>query len=512
MTAYLSARRFPKIHFILFLIFLVTSSGMAQKKKILKLNDAIDIALEKSFDMKTLRLQTVQATEGLIAAKGRFKTNAQLYMSTPSWEESVSQIQIQDALPVYNTTGEFMYRGILDINQPLPTDGTFTLRSRVYHRDVSTFREDLGSDIERKEMYTSLSLNFTQPLFTMNTLKTGLKRANLQYERTSRYYKRSELNNVYDVTRWFFIVYRATRNVEIQKDDVEQQQALFELASKKYNAGLIPEVGALQFEVDLAESKNELVKAEGELARAEDSFKQLIGLDLEEQVGVQTDVKFTPIYVDLDRAIELALTNRSEIRENEIDVELAKISVKQADARSEIKGELVASYDLTGISDPTLPYGSSVRRLWDSSLDDLDRRPNNRSIVFNLSVPLWDWGVNAAEVAEARAELQSRELDLIEQKKTIIREVRAVVGELKEAENRLHVLEKQEKVAQKAFDISVERFNNGDITSQDLALDRNRLVTARSSYLEAFIDFKIALADLKRKTMWDFENNKSLVN
>ena len=491
-------------------LFFFQTTTFAQKK-ILTLDQAIDIALEKSYEMKRLRLLTIQAEENLSAAKGRFKTNASMSMDVPYWRESVVEIPVENGLPVYNTTGDFQYQGTLDINQPLPTDGVFTLSSRLYHRDVSTFKS-LGDEVKRKEVYSSLGLNFSQPFFTINRLKLGLKQANLEYDRTLRIFKRSELENVYQVTQAFFQLYAATGQMEIASENVEQQQELYDLAKKKFDAGLIAEVGALQFEVDLAQSRNDLAVAEGELKRTEDYFKQLIGLDLTDDIGVEADLQFARVFVDLDRAIELALKNRSEIKEGQIDVELARLSVKETDARSEVYGELLASYDLTGISDPTLPYSSSPRSLFNSSLDDMERRPNNRSVIFRLSVPLWDWGVNAAEVARAEAGLHSAELDLVEQKKTITREVRAAVDRLQQAENRYEVLKKNQDVAQKLFDISVQRFNNGDILSQDLADDRNRLTQAKFSLLQAYTDYKTALADLQRKTMWDFEKDKSLVD
>jgi outer membrane protein len=496
---------------IILFIFSFVKVNFAQSKKLLTLNDAIEIALEKSYQMKSLRLAMVSAKEDLDAAKGRFKTNANMRFDIPSWSESVSEIPVQDALPVFNTTGRLRYQGILDINQPLPTDGNFTLRSQIYHRDVSTFREDLDEDIKRKEVYNSISLRFSQPLFTINRLKLGLKNADLNFERTSKRFRRSELDIVYFVTQSFFNLYRATRQAQISSDEVKQQEELFELATKKFGAGLIPEVEALQMEVDLAESKNNLVEAEAALERVENYFKQLIGLNISDQVGVETNLEITKLEVSLDKATAYALNNRSEIRESEIDVELAKISVKEADGRSEIRGDIEAFYDITGISDPYLPYGSSPKELFDSSIDDMDRRPNNRGVLFSLSVPLWDWGVNSSEVASARANLNVIELALTEQKKTIVRETRDVIGRLKEAQNRLDVLKKNQEVAQRAFDISVERFNNGDITSQELALDRNRLTQAKFLFLNAYIDYKISVADLKRKTMWDFEKNESLV-
>ena len=126
-------------------------------------------------------------------------------------------------------------------------------------------------------------------------------------------------------------------------------------------------------------------------------------------------------------------------------------------------------------------------------------------------MPLWDWGVNRNEVAEAQASLDESALTLEEEKKTVMREVRSVISQVKEAESRLEVLKRSEEIAQKSYDISLARFRNGDITSQELALDRDRLTTAKTNYLDAYTKYQLAVADLKRKTLWDFENKMSLV-
>ena len=488
------------------------AASFAADKKVLTLEQSINIALEKSYEIKSLRLSLAQAEHNLVAARGRFKTNADLSLQTPTWNETVSEIAVPGALPVFNTTGFTRFQGTLDITQPLPTDGAITLRGQSYHRDVSTYLQERDEDVSRSEIYNSISLRFDQPLFAINQLKLGLKNANLSYERTFQRYRRSELDIVYNVTRAFFDLYQATRRHEITRDNVLQQQELFELASKKYAAGLIPEVEALQMEVDLAESRDALLSAEGQLQRSEDTFKQLIGLHLSDAVTVRTDFAIEKVGVDLDRAIDLAMKYRTELREGQIAIELARINVKEADARSEMRGDINAFYDITGVSDSNLPYRSPWDQLWNSSLNDMDRRPHNRGVTFTLSVPLWDWGVNKAEVQSARSALSTSELSLEEEKKTIQREVRDVVMRLREAENRIEVLKRNQEVAQRAFDISLERFNNGDITSQDLALDRNRLTTAKTSYLSAYVDFKLAVADLQRKTMWDFVADRSLLD
>jgi outer membrane protein TolC len=94
---------------------------------------------------------------------------------------------------------------------------------------------------------------------------------------------------------------------------------------------------------------------------------------------------------------------------------------------------------------------------------------------------------------------------------TIAREIKDVVARVLTAQSRLQVLEKSQKLAERSYEISLARFDNGDITSQELALDRDRLTRARSTYLEAYIDYQTAVADLKRKTLYDFEKDRSLV-
>ncbi len=63
------------------------------------------------------------------------------------------------------------------------------------------------------------------------------------------------------------------------------------------------------------------------------------------------------------------------------------------------------------------------------------------------------------------------------------------------------------KVAEKSFSITLQRYSDGDIDSQTLALERNRMNTAYTSHLNAYINYQLSLADLMRKTFYDFQNH-----
>lgn len=499
------------IPFVLYLCCLTAGLLRAEdQKRVLTLEEAITIALDRSFQRQSLGLRLASAVHGVRAAKGRFRTNAELLLQTPSFSEFVSEDIDPDGLPVFNTRGTTRYQGTLNINQPLPTDGLITLSTDLYHRNVSSFLVLTDEEIDRNEFYTSVSLQFQQPLFTFNRLKAGFERANLNYERAQKQFKRSELDLLFEVTQGFYALYRATRQVSIAEAELEQQRASYDLARKKYEAGLIPEVEALQMEVDYAQSRNDLLAARGNLKRQEDAFKQLIGLDLSEQIRVNTQFDYQPVDIDETFAIQQALQQRTEIREAEIEKRLAEIEVREVDSRSDFRLDLRAFLDITGVSDPNLT-DAPLRELVESSFDDIRERPKNKGVTLNVTVPLWDWGVNRHEVARAQASLDEAVLALREEKKTVEREVRAVISRVREAWDRLEVLKRSEEIARRSYDISLARFDNGEITSQELALDRDRLTAARTAFLDAYIAYKVALADLQRKAFWDFENNRSLV-
>ena len=480
---------------------------LVSAQRILTLQDAIDLALEKSYDMKSLLLTMVQSEQGLVAARNSFKTNVRMTLDSPNWSESVSAVRVPDALPVYNSMGSLTYRGTMNVTQPLPTNGTITLSSQFTGTKEATYLGDTRNKLRRSDFLSSLSIRLAQPLFTINRIQLDLKNAELNYENSVRSKTRRQLDIIYNVSQSFYDLYREMRNFEMATEDVDQQAKTTDVAKKKFDAGLIAEVQYLQMEVDLAEARDRLVSAQASLKRQNDAFKQLIGLESKDEVSVKSGFDYTHFDIDMDKAIQEGLKNRSELRENEISIEQLKITVKETAAQNAIHGDLSAFYNFTGVSDSDLPYDTSSYDLFHSSWEDLQRRPRNRGIIFTLTVPIWDWGVNDARVNSAKARLKDSEFRLAEMKKTVERSINDVVTQVRDAENRIEISKRRQELAQKTFDISLERFNIGEITADQLALDRTRLNSAKMAYLTAYINYQLAVEDLKRNTLWDFAAN-----
>jgi outer membrane protein TolC len=90
-----------------------------------------------------------------------------------------------------------------------------------------------------------------------------------------------------------------------------------------------------------------------------------------------------------------------------------------------------------------------------------------------------------------------------------VKEIREIVRMVYEAEKRFRINQTNIDIAARNYRIYRLRFENGDITGQELSLEQTRLSQVQLDYINAYVAYQLALADLKRKTMWDFENNRS---
>ncbi len=168
------------------------------------------------------------------------------------------------------------------------------------------------------------------------------------------------------------------------------------------------------------------------------------------------------------------------------------------------------NYNFIGVNknDLSIPIQTSLNNTWRNMMS----RPGSFGVGLTVNIPIIDWGENRARVHSAQAILSQNQYQRDAEIVTIERDIRTTVDRLKSSLRRLQLLEKNVIVAEKSFEISRQRYANGDIDSQAMALERERLNSAYISRLESYINYKLLLSDLMRKTFFDFEKNISLVS
>ncbi len=485
------------------------SSALAQDTLTLSCQDAINIALKRSYTIKSYEYDLASVKHSYDYHFALFKPRIDFELVAPSLSEQVQPTYLADGLPVYNSNGLTQVGGDLSFTYMLPTGGNLALSTQLYKENLKTVLAQKDYEtLKSKQATSSVSLSFRQPILTKNTKKENLREAEFNFELTSHVFSRQQLNIVYRVTEQFYSLYKLSREVEIDTEKLANSEEAYRIAQLMFKAGRIPEGDLLIAEVNNSSNKANLLESKGELAEEQEAFKHFIGLDREEDIAIITDLEYDSYPIDENIAIEKALGNRNEIQEKELEIALQEISVDRAKRTREISGNISAYYDLTGVS--TVGSGSTGT-LFDSSFDNFIDRPPNRGISLTFSYPVFDWGRGAAQVEKATVDLKKKQLQRQNLTKEIELEVKTVCRRVADAINRLTINEKNHEIAQKSYDISKMRFENGDISSQELGQQQESLAENQLRYLDSFIAYQLATADLKRLTLWDFRNNRSYV-
>lgn len=480
----------------------------SQDTLFLTCSSAIEIALGESYSTRSFEIDKQAMQYYFSYYKAMFKPRLDLNLYAPSWLETVTEIEQANGLPVYNSTGSLQVGGDLRFTYVLPTGGNLYLSTNPFRQNYSTVLASDNSTLKNDLFNSQFTLNFTQPIFTKNKLRENLREAEYRYQKSEHYYTRAQMDIVYDVTAEFYALYHSKKQVEIALEKLTNSDESFRIARLKLGGGRMAQGDVMSAEVSVAQNKAAYLKAINEMQNEEDRFKQLIGLDLDRTIGIVTNLEYMPVLIDEQRAADEALKNRLEIKETEMDINLLKIEVDRAKRLREFQGNISAYYDLTGIS--TLGEGTTSQ-LFRSSLDNIRDRPPNRGIALTLSVPIYDWGRGYSKVKQAKLNLQSKELYKEDQEVTIRREVREIIRSVTESSEQLNIHQKNLDLARQTYKINQIRFENGDISNQDLIIEQEILATIQLDYLNAFIGYQLSINNLKRKTMWDFENNKSYV-
>ncbi len=479
------------------IIYCLSATSEDRQHRHLTLEQSIEIAKEKSLRMLKLEQTLKRAEYNLLSATNSLKTNIDLTLELPRYSDEVRTREDSSGISYYSFK-QMQYEGYLTIRQPLPTDGSIFIQNRL------TSYDDIQRDL--RSTYASTRIGLEQPLdafYGFNRINATLKRARLAYEESSKSYKRAELNLIYDVSSAYYNLLMLQKSAEIALLDLERQTDAFEISQNKYDAGLIREVDALQMEVDLAEAQSNHDIALLNQSSAVNSFKDLLGINLHDSITLKSEMNYDVVIISPELAVQYALENRLEIREQEIQIELQQLNIKQQKAAGMVKASLNAYYEKLGVDQE---FNKSLFSSAGDSYRNYSDRPSNYGVGLSLRIPILDWGVNKARVKETESQLQQIKYTKLEVERGIETEVTTLVSRITSNLKRLQLLEKNVKVAEKSFDITLQRYADGDIDSQSLALERNRMNTAYTSHLNAYINYQLSLADLMRKTFYDFRN------
>ena len=482
---------------------LIFSSVFTKAQMVLTLEDAMRYAQENSPDIKQSRLSMEQNREYLNAQLAMLKSKFSLnvtpiqYSNSETYDEYYSQW--------YNSERTVSNGGLV-ISQPIKWfDGTLSLRNDFEYKSTSTETFDNITDPLNPTKTTNnysgfdnnLYLSYNQPLFTYNKTKMNLKRQELSLENSTLAYSIQMLNIERQVTQAFYSIYQKQMSVQIAEEEFKNQEISLDIIRSKVEAGLSAQEELLQGELNYATSKSNRDNAKVDLENAKDQFKRLIGVSLYEEIEITTDIQYVPVLVDLEKAIENGLSQRLELSQRQIDLNNAEFDLIETKATNEFRGDVDLSVGIMGNNE--------------NFANIYEKPTRSPQVGVTFSIPIFDWGERKARIRAAEIQVESTEIDMQSQRDDIVINIRQVYRNLQNLNTQIGIAEQNEKNAQLTYEINLERYKNGDLTSMDLDRFQNQLSQKKMDLANALINYKLELLNLKIQSLWDFENNMSFV-
>jgi len=299
------------------------------------------------------------------------------------------------------------------------------------------------------------------------------------------------------VSQLFYQVYQRQQSLFISKEELTNQEESYEIIKNKVDAGLAAQEELWQAELNLANARSSVYNAQVSLDNAKDQLKQTIGLDLNNDIDVLANVDVTTVDVDMTDAIDYALKQRMELRQREIDIENAQFNLIRVDANNEFKGNVSLAVGLVGDNE-------QIGNIYQSPTDQ-------QQFEISFEIPVYDWGQKRSNLKAAEASLQMQELNFDNEKISIQLNIREIYRNMQNLVYQIEIAEKSVENARRTYELNVEKYQNGDLTSMDLSLYQNQLSSKRNELTNALISYKLEFLNLKIQTLWDFERNTSIV-
>jgi outer membrane protein TolC len=473
------------------LIFLFHALVPAQE--ILTLEKALEFAFRNSPSIKEAEYRLQTSGENLKAQQAGLKSQFSITLNPINLSDTKTFSELTSS---YNTQSVTRTAASFSIRQPIKwTDGTLSVTNSFNWQESSS--SFVGGN-KAGAYNNSLYLKFSQPLFTYNRTQMQIKELELSLENAQLNYAIQKLSIERQVTQQFLNLYYNRESVKIAEDEFKNADEQFKIIESKVKAGIAAQGELYQADLTRLNSQASLENKQILFANAIDSFKVLVGMPLDREIEILTDIRKKLVDVDLQKAIDHGLESRMELRQRDISIQTALDALIQAGAQNEFKAQVDLTLGLTGVN---------------KAFQNIYGSPNvDQVVAVSLNIPVFDWGQKKHVLAASQAQVDTQKLSLDEQKNQIQLDIRQAYRNLQNQKLQIEIAEKNTKNAQLTYDINLERYKNGDLSSKDMQFYQLQLSTQKLNEVSALINYKLALLDIKIRSLWDFDANISIVD
>ncbi len=454
------------------------------------LNEAIALARIQSVDAAVALNELKTAYWEYRTFRANLLPEVNFTGTLPNYRKIYNSHQNADGTYSYVRDNVLGLSGEVSIDQNIwLTGGKLSLTSSL------DYLKELGSNGSKQFMSVPVSLELTQPIFGVNTLKWDRRIEPVRYSEAKAAFISATEEVTMKAITYYFELLLAKESLATERQNKTNADRLYEVAIAKRKMGQISENDLLQLKLNALQSKADVTAAESNLNAKMFQLRSFLGVSEQETLNPTLPTSVPMLNMEYKRVLEKALERNSfaqNIRRRQLEADY-----EVATARGNLRSiDLFASVGYTGQSNA---LSTAYRGLVD-----------NQVVQVGVKIPILDWGKRRGQVRVAKSNREVVLSKIRQEQMDFNQNIFLLVENFNNQAQQLNIAQEADLIAEKRYRTSVETFMIGKISTLDLNDAQNSKDEARQKHISELYYYWYYFYQIRSLTLWDFERNTEL--
>ena len=340
------------------------------------------------------------------------------------------------------------------------------------------------------------TLNLSLPLVVPALWKT-IQMTEVQMQLANEQARASRVTLRNEVTKAYYQILLAQDTYQALQDGYGLAKQNYQEAKQRFDLGLAAEYDYIQAEVQMQNLIPTLAQVQNGISQAKSFLKVLMGMDI--LIPIKVEGRLTEFEGNVSLFADsqtISLQNNSDLIQLDIQ---QKLIDKQLQFQRSMRLPTLAGfgrygYSGTGTKDVTINFGGMPMQIAAKN----EWFTDGMLVGLQLSVPIFSGFTNTIKEKKIQISAKTLSIQRAYIEDNLHLQVTVAMDNMKKAVEQMEAGKKGIVLAQKGYNISQERYNNGMGTMLELRSASQALTQAKLAYNQAISDYLIAKADYEK--------------
>lgn len=332
---------------------------------------------------------------------------------------------------------------------------------------------------------SNYSVSISQVLYNGSRISNSYKRSKLEKEMMESEKKLTELEVIYNINTAFFELMKARQEETIREERVRNLKENVKMAEAYTEKNFMPLADLLQARVDLEDAVQKRSIARNNVYRQRVELLSIMNMEIDSDIEFAGGLDFYEVNgLGFNEIWDKAIQNRP-------DLESLRKQIDMADKGASIE---------TGAFLPSVKFNAGYyynNKDYDEDKYNRDQLDRYWSASVSVNLNLFDGG-RSWNLRKHYLNEKDKYNFLLEERKNNIRTgIKKALFSISEAKHRVKAAKEAKKSAIEYVNMEKSRFNADISTLTDLLEAEEKFTRAESNYINAKLDYQLAIAELK---------------